>query len=592
MIKSVHIKNFKSIKDETYEFGNFDLIVGRNNNGKSTVLQALAIWQYCIDEFRRKPKGKGDTGMQIILPEFVALPVPEFLLLWHQQFDRKNIAIANTKKFKPELIFIEINITWTDKEQNEYQLGVKLRYASKQTIFASSTLLWADFNDLAKRNVLPTILYVPPFSGLEEKERRFDVSVIKEFVGKFQPGSVLRNLLLRVYLEITTEAENIVYTNATTKPSKNWEELHKKIKKLFGVDLKKPEYKESSTTITCEYLQYGTKPYDLIAGGSGFHQTLILLSFLFGFEPDMVLFDEPDAHLHVNLQREILDYLQKIAKEKDIQFVIATHAEEFINKVNASQIISLLQGGKPKRIQNTNTILKALSEVQNIEVTCLENSPFILYIEGEDDGRLLQKWASTLGKETIFNKFYPKIMSGGNKNTMKEIADTHFKALREINPKVRQVVVFDRDDENTFHPPSNSPVFYEWKRRNIDNYLLVSDTWKRAIKDKLQHTSHKHQVTEDLSLEPYHKIIDEFFAKERLELRKNENWKTVDAEIFATIDGKKILFEKSNCLFTQLRNFDNNIVINKETLSSNMLVEEIHEDIVALFDKLENIINS
>jgi hypothetical protein len=87
-------------------------------------------------------------------------------------------------------------------------------------------------------------------------------------------------------------------------------------------------------------------------------------------------------------------------------------------------------------------------------------------------------------------------------------------------------------------------------------------------------------------------ITINYHTTEKLELRKNENWKTIDAEIFATIDGKKILFEKQNFLFMQLRNFDENIVINRETLSSNMLGEEIHEDIMTLFDKLENIINS
>ena len=79
----------------------------------------------------------------------------------------------------------------------------------------------------------------------------------------------------------------------------------------------------------------------VIAGGSGFHQTLTLLAFLYGYQPTTILLDEPDAHLHVNLQREILDYFKKKSAERNVQFLIATHAEEFINGVNASQILSL-----------------------------------------------------------------------------------------------------------------------------------------------------------------------------------------------------------------------------------------------------------
>ncbi|HLC16382.1 MAG TPA: AAA family ATPase, partial [Thermodesulfovibrionia bacterium] len=81
MITKLVIKNFKKIKEQTYEFTDFDLLVGHNNSGKSTVLQALAIWQFCIDEFHRSDR-KGSRGIQIVLPNFTALPVPEFNLLW------------------------------------------------------------------------------------------------------------------------------------------------------------------------------------------------------------------------------------------------------------------------------------------------------------------------------------------------------------------------------------------------------------------------------------------------------------------------------------------------------------------------------
>ena len=53
MITKLTLGNFKSVGEQTYDFTQFDLLVGRNNSGKSTVLQALAIWQFCVDEFHR-----------------------------------------------------------------------------------------------------------------------------------------------------------------------------------------------------------------------------------------------------------------------------------------------------------------------------------------------------------------------------------------------------------------------------------------------------------------------------------------------------------------------------------------------------------
>jgi len=69
------LRNFKSVGEQAYEFTQFDLLVGRNNSGKSTVLQALAIWQFCVDEFHRS-KRSGSKGIQVVLPNFTALPVP------------------------------------------------------------------------------------------------------------------------------------------------------------------------------------------------------------------------------------------------------------------------------------------------------------------------------------------------------------------------------------------------------------------------------------------------------------------------------------------------------------------------------------
>lgn len=43
MIQRLTLANFIRIRHQTYEFTDFDLLVGQNNSGKSTVLQALAI---------------------------------------------------------------------------------------------------------------------------------------------------------------------------------------------------------------------------------------------------------------------------------------------------------------------------------------------------------------------------------------------------------------------------------------------------------------------------------------------------------------------------------------------------------------------
>lgn len=443
MITKLTLRNFKSIKEQTYEFALFDLLVGRNNSGKSTILQALAIWQFCIEEFRRAKRG-GKTGKQVVLPNFTALPVPEFNLLWREKTERHYPKVDGSKK--QEFILIEIDVTWIAESSGPKpcSLGVKLRYSSPQTIYAIPSEGWEHFRELEGESnhspsLLPIIAYVPPFSGLEPNEEWRDDGPLRKQVGKAQPGSILRNLLLRVWQE----------------NRKDWSEIQKVVKNWFNVDLKDPQYERGvDTQIICEYKQ-GGKSYDIISAGSGFHQTLTLLAFFYGYKPTTILLDEPDAHLHVNLQREILDYFKnQKAIERNTQFLIATHAEEFIRGVDVRQIISLLDR-IPKRVEATPAILTAMADVSNLEITQLSefNYPVILYVEGETDERLLRGFATSLGRQDKLNQVCCRVMGGGNKKKMKEDSDRHFNGIKQIIPSAKRLVLFDYDDDDQAFPP-------------------------------------------------------------------------------------------------------------------------------------------
>lgn len=580
MITKLKLRNFKSIKEQSYEFTKFDLLLGRNNSGKSTILQALSIWQFCIDEFHRA-KRSGSSGIQVVLPNFSALPVPEFNLLWRNRTDRRYP--EKSGKRIQEYIFIEIEVTWVTPQHEEHSFGVKLRYNSPQSLYAIPTNGWKALHELEEKKLFRTIAYVPPFSGLEPSEEWRDDGPLRKQVGKAQPGSVLRNLLLRVCPPPERDEKGRVKKGYAPPPE--WKEIKDVISRWFSVKLKEPKYERGiDTQIVCEYVQ-PVKPagkeisYDIIAGGSGFHQTLTLLAFLYGYKPSTILLDEPDAHLHVNLQREILDYFKRKSVEKNVQFLIATHAEELVKGVNTSQIISLINQ-TPGRIKSTPDVLRAMADVSNAELAQLWGSPIMLYVEGESDERILRAWAKTCGADDSLKKVCFKIMGGGDKNQMKNFADNHFAALKHIVPDAKRLMLFDYDDADTYHPEPSNPALYEWKRKNIENYLLVPDAWVRAALKQLDFDPN------GLFAQPVKQIINDFFEAENLTLPRGKKWKDVTANIFVNVDGKKILFENDNSLFQTLRGNNPSIELIRETIAINMTDDEIHNDVYSFFDKL------
>ena len=577
MIHKLVLKNFKRIKSEIFHFNEFELIVGANNSGKSTALQALAIWQYCVNQFIAAKK-KGSRGIQVVLPNFTALPLPEFNLLWTDRTDREYIIDKkNPGKKAQNYIYIEIDVYWYDEQRKEQNFCVQMRYQSPQAVFAIPQGDWANFTEKVNLPSFPKVVYVPPFSGLEPHEKWIDDGNVRQQIGKAQPGSVLRNLLYRVI-----DRENI-----EIKKNEDWKEIVERIKEWFDIELKIPAYEKGiSTEITAEY-KSNKKTFDVISGGSGFHQIVTLLAFVFGY-PDVttILLDEPDAHLHVNLQRQIVNYFKLINKK---QFIIATHSEEFIKSVEIPSILSMLSG-KPTRVVSSHEVLHALSEIDNIDVVRTQSSPFILYIEGEDDERLLSSWANILNKNEIYEKFYPFILGGSTKKEMQDKANKHFKALKQINPEVKRAILLDYDsDEVAINPSSDNIYLNEWKRKNIDNYLLVPDAWKRAVFATLNYDFE----TPNIHTLPYTELIDNFFISENLTLPYNSTWRELNANIFKVLDGKKLLFENENCLFEQIRKLNkDDLKINRLSVSNNMKETDLHQDIVDLFENLSKIVEN
>jgi hypothetical protein len=583
MITKLTLRNFKSIGEQVYDFTQFDLLVGRNNSGKSTVLQAMAIWQFCVDEFHRSRRS-GNKGIQVVLPNFTALPVPEFILLWKDRTDRAYPLDSITGKKKQEFILIEILLEWQSSAGISNSFGVELRYHSPQTIYAIPVGGWPKFREFDNSGKLPRIAYVPPFSGLEPAEKFLDISPMRQQVGKGQPGSVLRNLLLRVSAPSPRDDDDNGRPFETLQS--NWAELAGVVERWFSVRISQPRYESTKDVyITVEYKQAG-RSYDIISGGSGFHQTLTLLAFLFGYRPTTILLDEPDAHLHVNLQKEILDYFKKKSQELGIQFLIATHAEEFVRGVDPSQIVSLLNR-EPKRVPSTPPVLQAMAVVSNEEITRLTDSPYILYVEGESDERILRAWASACDAQDAVDKVCFKTMGGGDKKGMKERADDHFAALQQIIPQVSRLMLFDYDEsDQAFHPQADNPVLIEWKRKNIENYLLVPEVWKRAALQQMR------LAEDDLFAQSSLKTIDEFFANENLTLPPGRTWRNVSANIFSVVDGKKILFESQNGLFHQLRNNQPPLQLIREDVARSMTANEIHEDVHEFIARLRAVTGS
>jgi hypothetical protein len=138
-------------------------------------------------------------------------------------------------------------------------------------------------------------------------------------------------------------------------------------------------------------------------------------------------------------------------------------------------------------------------------------------------------------------------------------------------------MLLDYDDRATFHPEPNNPTLVEWKRKNIENYLLVPDAWKRAA---LRYGEG------ELFVQPVLQAIDDFFVGQNLTLPPGKTWRNVTANVFSAVDGKRILFEDDNSLFQQLRTGTPSVQLIREQIAVSMVADEIHDDVHQFVGKL------
>ncbi len=76
LLTKVRIENFKRFERLEVELKPLDCLVGPNNSGKTTLLQALALFDFCIRHCLSKKNGGYELKRRTISPEeFYVLPV-------------------------------------------------------------------------------------------------------------------------------------------------------------------------------------------------------------------------------------------------------------------------------------------------------------------------------------------------------------------------------------------------------------------------------------------------------------------------------------------------------------------------------------
>ena len=526
MLTKLTIRNFKRFSSVEIELGSPVVLIGPNNSGKTSAMQALTLWNTGLKRWNEKRSGKNTPekrpGVTVNRRDLVSIPIPDANLLWRDLHVRNVQRVDGQQRTSNIRVEIVVEGIANDRP---WTCGLEFDYANEESFYCRP--LRTAEGKTPERMPVPDeagrerFAFLPPMSGLAATETRIAQGAVDVRMGEGRTAEVLRNLCFQVHAE----------------QEEDWTQLATQIENLFGMEVEPPRYMPQRGEIVMSYLERGTR-LDMSSAGRGLQQTLLLLAYMYANPGAVLLLDEPDAHLEILRQRQTYRLLADVARASKSQIIAASHSEVLLNEAAGRDLVVAFVG-QPHRIDDRGSqVLKALREIGFEQYCQAEQTGWVLYLEGSTDLAILHALARRLRHEGALQVLErPFVKYVENKPAA---VREHYHGLREAVPQLRGVVVFDRLERE----PGDMGLVecLVWRRREIENYLCARTTLEAyARASAIEAAGGPLFVNEesDRRLAAMRQAIDEVSSALQT-LGKGSPW---DADIKASNDFLEPLFE-------------------------------------------------
>jgi len=495
LLTKLRIRHFKRFSECEIELGRPVVFVGPNNSGKTTALQALALWETGLRAWIAKRGGDRASpekrpGVTINRRDLTQVPVPVANLLWHDRSVRRGFRDAEKRR----TLNVRIDVGVEGVGVSPWACGFEFDYANEESLvcrplrldgFETDRVENVRFQEVPAEAQGTRVALLPPMSGLVATEPKLERGRINVLIGEGQTAQVIRNLCWQVF---DSDPKRVA-----------WDRIKREMRDLFGMDLADPTYLLEYGEIEMAYRDHRRISFDLSSAGRGALQTLLLVTYIQANPNSVLLLDEPDAHLEILRQRQVFHLVSDLAEQTGSQIVAATHSEVVLNEAaGRGRVVAFV--GRPHVVNDQGSqVRKALSDIGWDDFLQAEQRGWVLYLEGTTDLAVLKAFATVLGHEArnILSRVFLHTVA----SNLPGKARFHFHGLREAKRDLIGISVFDRLDlPHGAHPDLAEIV---WSRREIENYFCIPAVFLRfaesGLSDDLFGTAEKRRRREAMS---------------------------------------------------------------------------------------------
>lgn len=459
MLQSLRLQNFRGFRDHTVEFPQFCVLMGQNNAGKTTIIEALRIIALAQ---AKAPQANFRAVPDWLAPELTG-PVYQVSLssigfehdTVHHQYESQNPAI--------------IIATLKNNCSVKIVIGPEPRDVFCQLVEKGGKKVLA--RRVSANPKFGRVLVMPPVGQLLLHEQPITEDYMRKNTIGFRAHRHFRNQIYR---------NPDAFRNFRDLAEQSWHSLQ-----IRDIELITKEQGQ-------EYrLAVRDGPFVSEVGqqGSGLQAWLQTLWFLTTTPSKATLvLDEPDVYLHADLQRKLLKILGASAIE---QIIIATHSVEMISDVSFEEVVPVKKRGRYSKPLKSHEELQKASEavgsLHNLQLSKIADAGCILFVEGKDKA-FLSEIAFKI-RPSAYDRFValPTFSINGFDNWPR--AALTAKAFYEASSgRIKSKIFLDRDykDDTVLDKviveggKSNLEVII-WQKKEIENYLLVPSAILRAL---------------------------------------------------------------------------------------------------------------
>lgn len=483
----IKIQKFKQLDNIQMELGDITLLVGGNNAGKSSILQAIQFG-VSIAQATTLPKNakyswaKGRLGTSIGQNELVYLPIKEI------NFLALNGKLADA---------ISISYVYNNK-----QAGVNIKKGKNKNI--SIEIIGQELGEKIQSIQQPFSMLVTGLAGIANEEKYQTPWIVKKSAARGDSNSVFRNILLLL-----------------KKDNNSWIRFKAEIQQIFpnyeievDFDKNKDEFincvvKKSNGIVKVKKSNEINYPIDTC--GTGVLQVIQIISYIYLFKPKILLLDEPDSHLHPNNQRLLAKRLISLSQEMDTKIVISTHSIYLVEGLIDESKLYWLSDGKIK----TNIDKYLVESLMDIGALGIEKkliSPKWILLTEDSDTSMLECLVKANGAN--LNEVEIKSYKGCTKI---ETAQVLLSYLQKEYPQTKFIIHRDRDfldDDNIQKWKDKFSDFQDIsflipEFNDIESYFFNPEHIAHAFKmDETDIENMKNEIFEDKKGNLIRKYID------------------------------------------------------------------------------------